>query len=198
MNIVMHLGLSQAIRIAVEKELDIKMDAFSFMYGNIKPDLNSSSVKIPHFKHTTMEFVQAEIEKLTTLTLNESRRWSKLLSERIGVITHYLSDFFCYAHTEYFKSKHRSHLIYEFQLLSHFLKSQKVVKHLGYIKPTDIKSSSNSIISSIEEAYDRYLENLEDNPLPFELDTANALTICILVCVSIISMCLNNELKIIA
>ncbi|SPF52688.1 hypothetical protein SBF1_6040001 [Candidatus Desulfosporosinus infrequens] len=42
------------------------------------------------------------------------------------------------------------------------------------------------------------MENLEDNPLPFELDTANALTICILVCVSIISMCLNNELKIIA
>ena len=35
MNIVMHLELSQAIRIAVEKELDIKMDAFSFMYGNI-------------------------------------------------------------------------------------------------------------------------------------------------------------------
>ncbi|KJS47330.1 MAG: hypothetical protein VR66_20225 [Peptococcaceae bacterium BRH_c23] len=100
MNIVMHLGLSQAIRNAVEKELDIKMDAFSFMYGNIKPDLKASSVKIPHFKHTAMNLVQAEIEKLTTLRLNEPRRWSKQLSERIGVITHYLSDFFCYAHTE--------------------------------------------------------------------------------------------------
>ncbi|MHB8076505.1 zinc dependent phospholipase C family protein [Desulfosporosinus fructosivorans] len=198
MNIVMHLGMSQAIRNAVEKELAIKMDAFSFMYGNIKPDLEASSVKIPHFKHTTMELVQAEIEKLTTLRLNESRRWSKQLSERIGVITHYLSDFFCYAHTEYFKSNHRSHLLYEFQLLSHFQKSQKVAKHHSYIKPTDIQSSSNSIIAYIEEAHDRYLRNLEESPLPFELDTANALTICILVCVSILSMCLDNQLKITA
>ena len=45
MNIVMHLGLSQAIRNAVEKELAIKMDAFSFMYGNIKPDLENKSCR---------------------------------------------------------------------------------------------------------------------------------------------------------
>lgn len=195
-NIVMHLGLSQSIRNAVENELNIKMDAFSFMYGNIKPDLKSSSVRIPHFKHTAMELVQAEIEKLTTLRLNKSRRCSKQLSERIGVITHYLSDFFCYAHTEYFKSKHRSHLLYEFQLLYHFQKNQKVLKRQSFIKLTEIQTSSNNIITYIEEAYDRYLKEIKENLLPFELDTANALKISILVCVSILAMCLNDELKI--
>ncbi|HWQ42005.1 MAG TPA: zinc dependent phospholipase C family protein, partial [Desulfosporosinus sp.] len=185
-----------AIRNAVEKELDIKLDTFSFMYGNIKPDLETSSVKIPHFKHTTMELVQAEIENLTTLRLNKSKRCSKQLSERIGVITHYLSDFFCYAHNEYFESKHRSHLLYEFQLLYHFQKNKKVVKGHSYIKPTDIQSSSNDIITYIEEAHDSYIKTIKENPLPFELDTANALTVCILVCVSILSICLDHELKI--
>lgn len=198
MNIVMHLGLSQAIRKAVENELDIKLSAFSFMYGNIKPDLNVSSVKIPHFKHTAMEFIQAEIEKLSVHRLNDSRRWSKQLSERIGVITHYLSDFFCYAHTEYFESKHRSHLLYEFQLLLHFQKSQNVLKRHSYIKPADIQFSSNNIITCIEETHDRYMKTIKENPFPFEWDTANALTICILVCVSIISMCLDDDLKIAA
>lgn len=196
MNLVMHLGLSQAIRKAVEKELSIKMDAFSFMYGNIKPDLEALSIKIPHFKHTTMELVQAEIEKITILKLSNSGRCSKQLSERIGAITHYLSDFFCYAHTEYFDSKHRSHLLYEFQLLYHFRKSKKVVKRRSYIKPTDILSSSDKIIIYIEEAHDQYLKTIKGNSLPFELDTANALTVCILVCVSILSMCLDHELKI--
>lgn len=196
MNIVMHLGLSHAIRNAVEKELAIKIDAFSFMYGNMKPDLEALSVKIPHFKHTTMELVQAEIEKLTTLRLNKSRRCSKQLSERIGVITHYLSDFFCYAHTEYFESKHRSHVLYEFQLLYHFRKSKKAVKRHTYIKPTDIPSSANKIITLIEEAHDKYLKTIKENSLPFEFDTANALTVCILVCVSILSLCLDHELKI--
>jgi len=42
------------------------------------------------------------------------------------------------------------------------------------------------------------MKNLKENSLPFELDTANALMICILVCVSIISMYLDNELKITA
>lgn len=198
MNVIMHLGLSEAIRNTVENELGIKINAYSFMYGNIKPDLDALIVKNPHFKHTAMEYVQAEIEKLAPLKLNESRRWSKQLSERIGVITHYLSDFFCYAHTEYFESQRRSHWLYEFRLLSYFQKNQKFAKHHISIKPTEIQSTSANIITYIEEAHEKYLKYLKDlkyNPLPYELDTANALNICISVCVSIISMCLNNQLK---
>jgi len=89
-------------------------------------------------------------------------------------------------------------LLYEFQILYHFQKSHKLVKRHSYIKSTDIQSSSNNIMTYIEEAHDRYMKNLKENSLPFELDTANALMICILVCVSIISMYLDNELKITA
>ena len=196
MNIVMHLELSQAIRSAVEKELNVKIDAFSFMYGNIKPDLKTSCIKIPHFKHTAMDFLQAEIEKISTLRLKKSKKCSKQLSERIGVITHYLSDFFCYAHTEYFESRHVSHLFYEFRLLYHYQKSPKDTKHLNFIKPTAIQFTSNKIMTYIEEAHDRYIKKVKENPLPFELDTANALMVCIIVCVSILSMCLDDKLKI--
>lgn len=196
-NILMHLGLSQAIRSAIEKEFDFKMDAFSFMFGNIKPDLKSSSTGIPHFKPTAMNLVQAEIENLTALRLNKSRKCSKHLSESIGVITHYLSDFFCYAHTEYFKDKKLSHLLYEFQLLNYFQKNLENITCQCSVKSEDIPTSSRNIITYIEEAHDSYLKKIKENILlPFELDTIHALLVSTFVCASIISICLDLNLKV--
>ena len=194
MNIVMHLELSQVIRKAVEKELDIKIDTFGFMYGNIKPDIIPAS--IPHYKHAAMEFVQAEIEKLASLRFKKSKRWLKQFSERLGIITHYLSDFFCYAHSEYFQDDIMAHFLYEFWQFYYFKRNQKVVSLYIPILPTSIQLSTNTLNTCIEDAYDGYRSIFKDNPFPYEWDTANAVSICVLVCVSLISMCIENQLEI--
>lgn len=111
MNLILHLELSLIIRKAVEKELDIKIDTLNFIYGNIKPDIIPTSIS--HYKHAAMEFVQDEIEKLASLSFNKSKRWLKQFSERMGIITHYLSDFFCYAHSEYYQNEVKLHFLYE-------------------------------------------------------------------------------------
>ncbi|HWQ72398.1 MAG TPA: zinc dependent phospholipase C family protein [Desulfitobacteriaceae bacterium] len=192
MNVVLHLELSQIIRKAVEKELDIKIDALSFMYGNIKPDIRPTSVS--HYKHTAMEFVQDEIEKLASLRFNKSKRWKKQFSERMGIITHYLSDFFCYAHSQFFQNEIKSHFLYELRQLYYFKKNQKVVTDLYNHLISSL--SANSINSCIEAAHERYTNIINDNRFPYEWDTVNAVGICVLICIHITSICLENQLKI--
>jgi len=194
MNIVLHLEFSQVIRKAVEKELNIKIDVLSFMYGNIKPDLIQTS--IPHYKHTATEFVQAEIETLASLKFNKSKRWLKQFYERLGIITHYLSDFFCYAHSESFQGDMVEHFLYEFWQLYHFKRNQKIVCLCRPNMPNYIPISANNITGSIEAAHNNYKSLLRDDLIPYEWDTANAINICVSVCVSLISMCIENQLKI--
>lgn len=74
MNTFTHLGISQRLRYAVEKEFNIKLDSAGF--------------------------IKEEINNLLNLKLNKCTRF---FSERLGIITHYLSDFFCHAHSEYFR-----------------------------------------------------------------------------------------------
>lgn len=101
MNILMHWQLARVICKSIEKELNIHINKISFLYGNIKPDLQPGSV--PHYKHAAVEFVRGEIEKLSEH--QETGRWSKQLSERMGVITHYLSDFFVMLTRNFFGMK---------------------------------------------------------------------------------------------
>jgi hypothetical protein len=196
MNIAMHLELSQVIRKAVEKELHIKLNAFRFMYGNIKPDIIQTS--IPHYKHTAMGYVQAEIEKLSSLKFSKSPRWLKQFSESLGIITHYLSDFFCYAHSDYFQGEITRHFLYEFRQFCYFQRKYKLASLYNPLTPAYIQLSAANLNNCIEAAHDKYRSVLTNNLVPYEWDSSNAVNICILVCVSLLSMCIENQLIIAA
>lgn len=193
MNIGMHLGLAQNIRRTVENEIDIKLDTFSFSYGNIKPDILISWNNIPHIKSCRMEFIQAKLIELTALRL-ESKNWLKLLSEKLGVITHFLSDFFCFAHSDLFKEHTNSHLIYEFQLLSYYRKNQTVI-NLYSFSDLELLTSVENVISYIEKEHARYTCDLKNIRSTYDLDIASALKVCVLVCVSLVTICINNQFE---
>lgn len=195
MNIMMHWRLSHIIRKAIESELDIKIDAYSFTRGNVKHDILPTLVKVPHYKNDSMDFVQAQINGLSALSLINPRKISKLLSERLGVITHYLSDFSCYAHTDLFPGDNRSHFLYEWQLFHQFEKNHKNIMGYCKAKTSNPLSSAEDIACYLEETYARYLDDIMDCDI-YEWDTRTAIEVCVQVCLSIISICISNELKI--
>lgn len=136
-----------------------------------------------------MEFVEAEIEKLSVHKFSKTGKGSQKVSERLGVITHYLSDFFCYAHSEYFQSGIVSHFLYELRLLSYFRRNQKVVRLYTADHLAKVMTSSPKIMNYINETHEKYLSMIKGNPAPYEVDTVNAVWVNIFICVSIISLC---------
>ncbi len=157
MNVFTHLGISRGIMAVIERNLGVKLDGVGFMFGNIKPDIDPKLSSVPHIKNTAMDFVSCEIKSLLSMEDKIKNKCTREFSERLGLVTHYLSDFFCYAHSEYFKGNILKHYLYENKLSGYCRKSKAtaVENILGRI--TCIDADLASIQAYIENMHTDYL-----------------------------------------
>jgi len=110
MNFITHIMISETIYHYLAK--DITLDKGAFRYGNIKPDLTSECLRYPHTLENCMFLVCNHSSRLTdqNLSLRE-------FSIELGIICHYICDFFCYYHYDNFIHKKLFlHFLYELRL----------------------------------------------------------------------------------
>jgi hypothetical protein len=138
MNIFLHLLIAHSVRKAVYEQIGARLNYSGFLYGNILPDISAQYDEIPHFYKKSLAFVIENAQQLKNDSDGGDRFDSFDFSEKAGVITHYLSDFFCFAHSEQYKHSIYRHHFYEFSMLflfgrglSHF-KKQKTGQTLRF------------------------------------------------------------------
>jgi hypothetical protein len=91
-------------------ENNMPLSKIAFILGNLAPDLFFSFLYRPHLRHSSSPHMSRLIHKLYTDGLVPNRlRFSYCL----GKLTHYICDFFCYAHTPAFQGTMREHIHYE-------------------------------------------------------------------------------------
>lgn len=190
MNTFTHLGIAGIIERAVEDELSVKLDAFAFRYGSVEPDISPALIKIPHYKQDAEDFVRQQIRNLIYLKKSTFPICTRQFSERLGVITHYLSDFFCYVHSANYKGGTLGHYLYEMNLSNYCKMHPRLMKAHKNSRFTQINPSYKSICSYIDEQHNKYIER---NP-SYEIDMDFTLRVCISVCLSIISACMAEEM----
>ena len=75
----------------------IRLDKRWLIWGSVLPDLMPKYMKQKHFFSVSYDYILNMIEKL----YNDSNNISmKEFSIRLGIITHYVSDFFCTPHND--------------------------------------------------------------------------------------------------
>lgn len=114
MNVIVHLCFAQAVRRAVKRQCGVRLSLFGFLFGNILPDLSAAYRRHPHFLAQSQEFVFARVGLLVQ---EPGTRGSFAQGRQLGVVTHYLSDYCCWAHTEAFGGDMRAHHLYELRML---------------------------------------------------------------------------------
>lgn len=190
MDFLTHLCISNKLKKIVEKQFDIKLDTLSFMIGNVKPDLSSKYMNIPHYKKDSFTFIQNEIQDILTTKIYEKHKCTSYFSERLGILTHYLSDFFCSAHSDNFKGSMLEHYSYEMQVFVNYLTNYKVINTFCS-KDFTIKHNVSSLISYIDSLHKKYSYECRDlSPVDDLLFTFKA---CMTLCFSIVSICLINQ-----
>ncbi len=103
------------------------LSRFSFITGNIKPDLVKELRKESHYYEDAIFYVLDKVQQLEDLTLTKEE-----FSTELGVICHFLSDFFCRYHQKDFQKKNIvDHILYEMNL--HFKFSKMLKKNLDII-----------------------------------------------------------------
>lgn len=153
-----------------------------FLWGNIKPDCTPKYKFKKHYFDESIDMIVEKITHLSSLTLEDVYYDMTVgkFSEELGVVCHFLCDFFCAPHYYRWEFKSTSavkhHMLYENKLS----KLAKNFKPTGIIY-TNIESSNiREFILQLQKQYDG------------TLDYYNDLTFSYYVCDSVLNMILNN------
>jgi hypothetical protein len=181
MNFHVHLSIADALVGIIEDELSTKLNKPAFFFGSVKPDLFPNIITAEHEIRYAKQFITDEINSLLQQKIEDTEcSWD--LSEKLGIVMHYLSDFFCYAHSEHYKGSMMQHYYYEFKHSKYFIKNFKTI--IRNIRKKDSRYLDLNYFSSyIDEQYRLYSSK---SPSAAR-DIVYSLKICSAVSVSLIA-----------
>lgn len=155
-----HLLIANKIHEYITKNHGNVLNKRHFKYGNIKPDISRKNQPTEHTLKDSLDYVINQIDKYIVNPEKINRP-----SVHIGMILHYLSDFFCSQH--YYEYEHGlyTHLQYE-RRLHKTLKSQN---SNGLLDMSDIENRSffagslYDLIKELEEEYNSLVPSIEND-----------------------------------
>lgn len=175
----------------------IELDEKNLLWGSVLPDIHPKYKFIRHYQDESIEFIAKEIIKIIYIYRNVdfdkiSKFEMKSLSKRIGIVSHYLSDYTCLPHAERwtFKDSMVRHIKYESRLneyaLKHDFKKNRIYTNdldIYETNPRELKASIKEYIEAVvseeyrvKESYENDLDfalSLNIKLLYFILDTIN-------------------------
>lgn len=146
--------------------------------GSVIPDFYIKYKINRHYISISLDFVVDMIYDLYN-DLTKNRISISLFSFKLGIITHYLSDFFCLAHNDlYFRTHLYKHYIYEKNIHSYF-------ENFNNYKESDFTidfHNKNSIKSYILNFHNEYINEKPsyDNDVYYTLNMIYSLSIHLL------------------
>jgi len=153
-----------------------------FVWGNVKPDCAPKYKFKKHYYDESIDMIVEKIIYLSSLTLEHVNYNMTIgrFSEELGVVCHFLCDFFCAPHYYRWEFKSTSavkqHMTYE----NNLAKLAKNFKPTGIINTNIEPSDVKDFIVQLQKQYDGIL------------DYENDLTFSYYVCDSVLNMILEN------
>lgn len=92
---------------------NIHVNQIAFAYGNISPDYVPTMVVNPHFGKVCTKNIEDFTAELSQIPISKSGIVNAEYSKKLGIICHYICDYFCYAHNSDFNGSLRQHAKYE-------------------------------------------------------------------------------------
>lgn len=106
-------------------KLNFKLDWSKFVYGNFQPDMNRSYVDCDHTLEDSLLCINYNAEELMRSDVSV-----KEFSFALGIICHFVCDYFCLQHTmDYWKKDPLAHGVYEAALHAKILKGNINLKY---------------------------------------------------------------------
>ncbi len=113
-----HKIISDHVYSNIKNVFGVDLNKLNLIYGSIKPDIVYNLVRLEHFKPQSFDFVCNRINELSNCRFKSNKESVKLFSNQIGVVTHFISDFFCVPHNDRrtYKNNFIKHIKYEHRL----------------------------------------------------------------------------------
>lgn len=152
-----HLRIGRMVCTEVIRRTGLIPNRLAFILGNIRPDLSIKYRLIGHTRAESYEFLIQEIRELshTPVYFFTGFRYAM----RLGIICHYLCDYFCYAHDEAYPGTLRDHLRYERQLRAYIRQHYGTLFVFNALETPPIHGDVEGLIRHLTSLHNGYLKS---------------------------------------
>lgn len=96
---------------SLRREYGVRLNPSAYLLGNVIPDFLPSLFWRPHYLCFHEKHLQ---NALASLLRTRNTAWNgQFRSFRFGMLCHFYADFFCYAHSDFFRGSLNAHIRYE-------------------------------------------------------------------------------------
>lgn len=144
----------------------VKLKKYNLIYGSIKPDISMLFPKHPHYINESLDNLCCTADMLIESTENKYEIETRAFSRELGVVLHYVTDFFCMVHNDVNGKKHPTnyrHVVYEqnFQNKLKTYELDEVREDVANRLPQDIqKIESTSLKDYIVFRHKKYMKEI--------------------------------------
>lgn len=129
----------------------------AFYYGSILPDCVPSFITRRHSIDETFDILRDEIIKITD-NYEMEKGITRYYTRHLGVVTHYIADYFTFPHNRIYEGSMKEHCVYENELkfaLREYVRSEDAI--IERAKNTLLKTV-DEILNFIKEMHEEYLK----------------------------------------
>lgn len=168
-----HLSLANHMLSDLEKET-LVAHARMFQFGSLLPDLVPTFLTKKHRVDTTFDILEKKLRKVVDDYRGESNL-SRSRCKDLGVVTHYIADYFTLPHNKKFGGSLKDHVNYE-EVLKHSMRSyvrQENVENQPLIRTA--MSSVDDICTFIKNCHDEYIKMTIEGQ---DIDCRHSVEVC--------------------
>lgn len=178
-----HFVIAKSLLENIDPNKSFLISEKNFIYGNIKPDSSFKYVFKKHYLDESLDTIISKIDHLCSLTLDSLSKYFSVskFSQELGVVCHFLCDFFCVPHSQRWEFKHsmKKHMAYEKEL-------SIMAKEIDLSQFKGDAITHDSFEDFFYELYNEYVK---------KLDYKNDLMFSSYMCNSVINYILDSILK---
>lgn len=186
MDSLSHTKVAHILLGYIEESRGVSFDKPAFVFGNLKPDLKGEYLTKRHYPSVMFDEVMERIENFTE-HYHISEENGRELSVELGVICHYITDFFCYPHNDD---------IYTHNLLMHYLYEKRISVRIGkkidsekfekWAQPELAPQTVSGLIARIRQMHNEYVNQTEKHCIRNDIEyICRVLTIVVLSIINI-------------
>ncbi len=158
MNFQSHVFMSKVIVDELNNRLPIRINEKAFRLGNIMADYSPLMFTHPHLAYYSMDYVLNKINLFTNIPIDyDFLAASNFSAFSLGLLTHYVCDFFCRAHSGKTFGNTREHMQYEDFLDNYRRTWEKELAARDWAIDYRPMRSSEEITAYLQEEVDAYL-----------------------------------------
>lgn len=157
-----HKCIGEMIYTAFNERFDIILDQQSLLRGSTAPDIRPLMFVMKHSPEGAMWLVEKKIQWLISQDPGRISRYNKVFSYTLGIVLHFVCDFFCRAHNDKKYTNLARHIAYEKKLVRFGDNYKDVMQQVFLsLEPFEEAASCEDILHFVKEKHLVYLQQEE-------------------------------------